>query len=113
MSSNRTMAERPPPFEDPGRGLEDPGGRVGRAAAAGGELGRRPAPVSREDEDRNRADVQAEEDVVRLVADHIGRAKVEPELALGAKGQAGPRLGAGTAGAGRPLPAGRAGATPA
>src|SRR5512136_2960518 len=93
MSSNRTMAGWPPLFEDPGRRLADACGRVRRTDAARGESGRRGAPVSREDQDGHRADGQAEEDVVRLVADHVGRSEVQPELAGRPDDQAGTRVG--------------------
>ncbi len=74
-------------------------GRTPRAARAadGGP------PVAGEHEDGDGADGQAEEDVVRLVADHERRAEVEPELGRGPEPETGSRLGAGTAGQAGPV----------
>src|SRR5512136_1638531 len=102
MSSNRTMRRTSPVFDDPVRGLEDAGGRIGRAKAARGQGGAGRAAVAREDEDGRRPEVQAEEDIVDLVPDHERAGKIEAELAGGPQAQAGERLGAGTTRRGRP-----------
>src|SRR5512141_1245217 len=96
MSSNRTRAGGPPLRQDPGCGFEDARGRVRRPDAPGVELGRGGPAVSREDEDRDRADGQPELDVDGLVADHERCREIEPELAGGPDPQAGLRRGAGT-----------------
>src|SRR5512136_1451954 len=94
MSSNRTMAGRPPPSDDPSRRLEDAGGGVRRAQALGGELVRGPHAVPRENEDRGGADGQSEENVDGLVADHERGPEIESELTGCAQPQPGEGLGA-------------------
>src|SRR5512139_4289976 len=88
------MAGTPPLSEDPGGGLADARGRAGRADAPLRQVGGRGPSVAGQNEDRCRADIRAEEDVDRLVADHERRPEVEAELRCGPKAQPGGRLGA-------------------
>jgi hypothetical protein len=101
MSSKRIMAGRPPSFENPGRGFEDPDGHMGRADAAGGEVAPGRASISGEDEDGHGSDIQGEQNVLNFIADHVALPELEVELAGRLDGQAGAGLPAGAFGADR------------
>src|SRR4030042_5469956 len=92
MSSKRIMGLPSCPCQDPWGGWEDSLGHMGRLEPLFLEFCQGLPAGAGQDEHRDGPDVYPEDDVLNLVADHVGTRQVDPELGRRSQGEAGSRL---------------------